>query len=164
MVEQAIAGATHLVVGGIAANVLVIFSLLSAAMGGEGSLISRNRRLPSDSDAQLFAILFAVGSVCGLIVAFIAGFSADLPYLAATGGAAFVAGLMFALPRVAKLNEAYLQRAAENLEEGRYKEAFEDASEVARSSERLRSRANKIIEMAREMRNRQPLEMPSVGR
>jgi hypothetical protein len=163
MVEQVIAGATHLVVGGIAANVLVIFSLLSVAMGGEGSQISRNRRLPSDSDAQLFAILFAVGSISGLIVAFVAGFAADLPYLAATVGVAFVLGLMVTLPRVAKLNEAYLQRAAENLDEGHYKEAFEDASEVARSSERLRARANEIIKIAREMRNRQPLEIHSVG-
>jgi hypothetical protein len=66
-------------------------------------------------------------------------------------------GLVVALPRVSKLNESYLSRAATNLEAGNFKEALEDASEVARSSERLRERANQIVEAAREMRNRQPL-------
>jgi hypothetical protein len=162
MIDQAFAAVTHAVVGGIAANTLVIFSLVSVAMGGQGSHVSRDRRLPSDSDSQLFAILFAVGSLCGLIVAFLAGFSRDPLYLAATAGVAFVAGLLFALPRVSKLNEAYLDRAAHNLEEGHLKDAIEDASEVARSSERLRARANEIIEMARELRSQQPLEGLSV--
>lgn len=158
MIDLAITGVMHLIVGGIAANLLVVWSLLSVAMGGEGSQIRRERRLPGDSDSQLFAMLFAVGSTCGLIVAIVAGFSADPLYFAATAGVAFVAGLVFAFPRVAKLNEAYLQRAASNLEDGHFKEALEDASEVSRSSERLRARANQIIEMAREMRNRQPFD------
>jgi hypothetical protein len=163
MIDQAFAAVAHVVAGGIAANTLVIFSLLSVAMGGQGSHISRDRRLPSDSDSQLFAILFALGSLCGLIVAFVVGFSPDPLYLAATAGVAFVLGLIVALPRVSKLNEQYLDRAANNLEEGHFKEAIEDASEVARSSERLRARANEIISMAREMRNQQPFEGLTVG-
>jgi len=119
--------------------------------------VSRERRPPNDSDAKLFGILFAVGAICGLLVAVGAGFPADPIYLVASGGLAFVAGLVVALPRVAKLNESYLNRAASNLELGNYKEAIEDASEVARSSERLRERANEIVETTREMRNRQPL-------
>ncbi|MDZ4779851.1 MAG: hypothetical protein SGJ19_06340 [Planctomycetia bacterium] len=147
----------HLIVGGIAANLLVIWSLANVAIGGEGSHISRDRRLPSDSDGQLFGMLFAVGGLCGLGVAVITGFPQDPLYLGATAAVAFVVGLVVTLPRVAKLNESYLSRAATNLEEGNYKEALEDASEVARSSERLRERANQIVEAAREMRNRQPL-------
>jgi hypothetical protein len=163
MVDQAIAGVTHLIVGGVAANVLVILSLLSVAMGGEGSHISRERKLPGDSDSQLFCLLFAAGAVIGLIVATAIGFAKDPMYLGITGGVAFVAGLLLSLPRVTKLNEAYLARAIENLEEGLYKEALEDASEVARSSERLRGQANQIIEAAREMRLSQPLEGLSGG-
>jgi hypothetical protein len=94
----------------------------------------------------------------GLIVAAVSGFPKDPLYFALTAGVSFVAGLVIALPRVTKLNEAYLARAIENLEEGRVREALEDASEVARSSERLRSQANEIIEMAREMRLSQPLD------
>jgi hypothetical protein len=162
MVDQIASGATHVIVGGLAANLLVIFSLLSVAMGGEGSCISRERRLPKDSDGKLFAILFAVGAVCGMAVSYFVGFSTDVLYLALTGGAAFVAGLLVAFPHVAKLNEAYLARAASNLEEGHIKEALEDAREVARSSERLRAQANQIIEMAREMRG-QSLDGLSFG-
>jgi hypothetical protein len=158
MVDQAIAGVTHLIVGGIAANVLVILSLASVAMGNQGSHISRERRLPGDSDIEVFTLLFAAGAVIGLAVAVATGFTRDPMYLAVSGGISFVAGLVIALPRVTKLNEAYLARALENLEEGRAKEALEDASEVARSSERLRARANEIIAMAREMRMSQPLE------
>lgn len=158
MVDQLIAGGTHVVVGGIAANLLVIFSLVSVAMGGDGSRISPERRLPSDSDAQMFGLLFCIGAACGIAVATALGFSAEPLQLAATAGVSFVAGLITALPRVSKLNEAYLERAAQNLEEGRAKEALEDASEVARSSERLRGRANQIMEMAREMRASQPIE------
>jgi hypothetical protein len=158
MVDQAIAGITHLVVGGIAANVLVILSLASVAMGGQGSHVSRDRRLPGDSDSEVFTLLFAAGAVIGLIVAVATGFTKAPLYLLVSGGISFVAGLVIVLPRVTRLNEAYLARAAENLEEGLVKEALEDANEVARSSERLRSRANQIIEMAREMRMSQPLE------
>lgn len=157
MIDQATTGLMHVIVGGLAANLLVIWSLANVALGGEGSKVSRERRLPSDSDSQLFGILFAVGAVCGLLVAAGTGFPADPFYLAASGGLAFVAGLVVALPLVAKLNESYLNRAASNLELGNYKEAIEDASEVARSSERLRERANEIVETAREMRNQQPL-------
>jgi hypothetical protein len=157
MLDQLTTAAMHLIVGGIAANLLVIWSLANVAMGGEGSQISRNRRLPNDSDGQLFGMLFAVGGLCGLLVAVGTGFPQDPLYLGATAAVAFVVGLVVALPRVAKLNESYLSRAAANLEEGNFKEALEDASEVARSSERLRERANQIVEAAREMRNRQPL-------
>jgi hypothetical protein len=146
MFEQVMTAVMHLVVGGLAANLLVIWALISVAIGGEGSRVSPARRLPSDSDGQLFAILFCVGAVCGLVVAMVAS--------AALG---FVAGLVVALPRVAKLNENYLTRAESNLQLGDFKGALEDASEVARSSERLRERANQIVEAAREMRNRQPL-------
>jgi hypothetical protein len=158
MIDQLTAGFTHVIVGGIAANLLVIFSLVSVAAGGEGSRISPERRLPNDSDAQLFVLLFCIGSACGIAVATAFGFAAELMPLAATGGVSFVVGMLVALPRVSKLNEAYLERAVHNLEEGRAKEALEDASEVARSSERLRSRANEIIEMAQEMRASQPIE------
>jgi hypothetical protein len=158
MIDQLTAGFTHVIVGGIAANLLVIFSLVSVAAGGEGSRISPDRRLPNDSDAQLFCLLFCIGAACGIAVATAFGFSAELLQLAATAGVSFVAGLITALPRVSKLNEAYLERAVQNLEEGRAKEALEDASEVARSSERLRGKANQIIDMAREMRASQPIE------
>lgn len=147
----------HLVIGGVAANLLVLFSLVNVASGGEGSKVSRERRLPQDSDGKLFGFLFAVGGVCGLAVAMLSGFSADWLYLGASAGVAFVVGMIVALPWVAKLNEQYLTRAASELEEGRFKEALEDASEVARSSERLRDRANQIVEAAKAMRNRQPL-------
>jgi hypothetical protein len=161
MLDQVMTGVTHLIIGGVAANALVIFSLISVAMGGEGSHITRERRLPGDSDGELFGLLFAAGGVIGLIVAAVSGFPKDPLYLALTAGVGFVAGLVIALPRVTKLNEAYLARAIENLEEGRAKEALEDASEVARSSERLRGEANQIIEMAREMRLGQPFERQS---
>lgn len=162
MFDQVITGVLHAIAGGVAANTLVIFSLVNVAMGAEGSRISRERRLPSDSDALLFGMLFAVGAVCGLVLAFLTGFPADRFYLLGSAGVGFVAGLLIALPKVAKLNEAYLSRAQSNLDEGHFKEALEDASEVARSSERLRARANRIVEAARELRNRQPLGGMSV--
>jgi hypothetical protein len=151
--------AAHAIIGGLAANLLLIFSIVNVAIGGQGSHVSPKRRLPSDSDAKFFVILFAAGAACGLIVATATQFSPDPIFLAASGGAAFVAGLLVALPRVARLNEAYLKRAAENLEQGRYKEALEDAREVARSSERLRPQANQIIDVAQESRRQQPLDM-----
>jgi hypothetical protein len=157
MFEQVMTAVMHLVVGGLAANLLVIWALISVAIGGEGSRVSPARRLPSDSDGQLFAILFCVGAVCGLVVAMVTGFPEDRFYLVASAALGFVAGLVVALPRVAKLNENYLTRAESNLQLGDFKGALEDASEVARSSERLRERANQIVEAAREMRNRQPL-------
>lgn len=157
MVDQLIAGGMHLIIGGVAANLLVLWSLVNVAAGGEGSCVSRERRLPQDSDQKLFGFLFAVGGICGLGVAVLSGFSFDWLYLGATAAAAFVIGMVVALPWVAKLNEQYLNRAATELDSGNFKEALEDASEVARSSERLRDRANQIIEAARAMRNRQPL-------
>ena len=69
MVDQVIAGVSHSFVGGLAANLLVIFSLASVAMGGQGSHVSRDRRLPGDSDSEVFTLLFAAGAVIGLIVA-----------------------------------------------------------------------------------------------
>jgi hypothetical protein len=156
MFDTLMTGLLHLVVGGIAANALVIFSLVNVAVGGEGSKISPQRRLPNDSDAQLFGTLFAVGAVCGLVLALLTGFPEDRFYLLGSAGVGFIAGVLIAWPRVTQLNEAYLIRAEQNLEEGQYKEALEDASEVARSSERLRERANQIVEAARAMRNRQP--------
>jgi hypothetical protein len=157
MIDQLIAGGMHLVVGGVAANLLVIWSLVNVAAGGEGSRVSRERRLPQDSDQKLFGFLFAVGGICGLAVAVLSGFSTDWLFLAASAGLAFVVGMVVALPWVAKLNEQYLHRAASELELGNFKEALEDASEVARSSERLRDRANQIVEAAKGLRNRQPL-------
>ena len=163
MVEIITAAVTHVIVGGIAANLLLIMSLASIAMGGEGSQISRERRLPQDSDSQVFVILFVAGAVCGLVAAFVSGFSADPLFLVPTGAVAFLVGLFIAFPRVKKLNEAYLQRAAQNVDAGNYREALEDAREVARSSERLRARANEIIEYCQEMRRSQPLDGLSVG-
>jgi hypothetical protein len=68
-----------------------------------------------------------------------------------------VAGLVL----TSKINDIYVNRARQNLKDGLYKEAIEDASEVARSSERLRSEARAIEKLAREMRDDQPVKIPS---
>ena len=142
----------HIIIGGIAANLLVIFGLLSVAFGGEGSCVSPARRLPQDSDAKLVGLLFGVGAVCGVLFAYLSGFAVDWTWIAPTGFVSFMLGSFLAFSRVSKLNEQYLSRAQANFDQGRYKQAIEDANEVARSSERLRSAAKKIVAVAREQR------------
>lgn len=145
-----------IVIGGLAANALLLFSLVGVALGGQGSHVSKSRRLPQDSDAKLFRLLFVIGAVIGCGFAYLGGF-ADWVFAFPTGAASFVVGSIIAYRTCVKLNDGYLQRAYENLERGDFRGAIEDAKEVARSSEVLRAEAKSIVAKAEELRREQPL-------
>lgn len=147
-------------VGGIAANTLMLLALIGLMFGGQGSQVSKQRRFRQDSNARLFGLLFVVGAVIGCGFALVAGF-ADWFFAFPAGVASFVIGSIIAYRTCVKLNEAYFERALQNLEQGDYKGAIEDAMEVARSSEALRSEANTIIAQAQELRRSQPT--PAAG-
>ncbi len=93
----------------------------------------------------------AIGGLVTTTTAILGGIPWELVIPVAFG--CFVLGVIFGLRRATRLNDAYLSRAMQCLERGQYKEAIEDAQEVARSSERLRSSANRVLNAARELRD-----------
>lgn len=158
--DQLLSALPHILFGGCAANVILIMGLINVAMGSEGSKVSRERRLPIDSDAGIFVIFFVVGAICGTGVAVMTGLTHDWSLLIVTGFVSFFATLFIGLMLTSKINDSYVRRARQNLKDGLYEEAIEDASEVARSSDRLGSEARAIEKLAREMREDQTLEIP----
>lgn len=144
--------ASMAVVGGFAANALLIQALLGIAFGEQDSCIRKERRLPIDSDLKLFSIGFAVGASIGIAIAASIGVIA-WEFVAVAGVVAFIAGSAVAMGFCVKLNGQYLARAYENFHSGNFREAIEDASEVARSSERLRSEAEFLIADVIQMRD-----------
>ena len=129
--------------GAIASTILTAFFLIVAVITCNGSRVSKARKLPDDSDIRLLVQLVGIGALIG-------GLSATM-FGGAGGGAnlltcliSFKAGILFALYRVSSLNNAYLKRARCCLDAGDYRGGIEDASEVARSSERLRKIAMEI--------------------
>ena len=153
MIDNILATFIYAFVAGIGAIALPLFALMS----GQGSEIRPERRLPGDSESRALLVLFCVGAFCGLPAAFILNFSLAPAYLIPVVFVGFVAGLVVGLPMVTSHNNAYLARAMENLEAGRFRDALEDAREVSRSSERLRSQAERIIRMAREKSMNEPI-------
>ena len=86
------------IAGGLAANALVVMSLVGFAVGGQGSHVSMSRRLPEDSDINLLRQLFIVGAVIGCMFAGISRF-ADGFFVAPTVIARFAVGLVVAFKR-----------------------------------------------------------------
>lgn len=132
---------------GLVANFFMIQGFASVAMGADGSQVRKKRRLPIDSDAKIFGILFAIGGVIGLFC----GTSQQFPLteaLAIPVMLSFVAGFAFSYWVTNKLNNEYMARAERNFAEGNYRDAMEDAREVARSSETMRRRASDLANQA----------------
>lgn len=142
-------------IGGFAANALLISCLVGCVLSGQGSHVSKERRLPEDSDAMLFRRLFVIGGGIGLAFAYAGGFREWL-YAFPNGIAAFAVGSIISYRLCVQLNDSYLSRAQTNLDLGDFRGAIEDAKEVARSSESLRPLANAIVAQAQEMRMQQP--------
>lgn len=152
MIDSMLATVVYAFVAGIAAIALPLLALMS----GQGSEIRPERRLPSDSEGRAMLILFCVGACCGIPAAFVLEFSLAPLHLIPVVFIGFVSGLIAGLPMVTSHNNAYLARAMENLNAGRFRDALEDAKEVSRSSERLRSQAERIICIAREKSMNEP--------
>lgn len=160
MPDQILSAIAHCLVGGIAANVLLIMGLVNVAVGGEGSKIRKDRRLAIDSDAKVFGIFFLVGAFVGCGVAVSTGLTTEWALLVITAIVGFFSTTVVGLVLTSKINDVYIRRARQNLKDGLYTEAIEDAAEVARSSQRLRYEARAIKKLARELRDSEPLEIP----
>lgn len=142
--------------GAIAATALPAFSTLVALVTGPSSCISKDRKLSTDSDLRLLLHLVAIGATVGGLDAIVFGGGGQgIDILMCL--VSFLAGLFYTLYRLNQLNSGYLKRARKCLTAGEYKNAIEDANEVARSSERLRGLAIKIRTEAERHRSRQPI-------
>jgi hypothetical protein len=143
--DPIIAAVAHGLTGGFGA-ILVVGG---AMIFGSGSLVSDNRRLPTDSDERLMNMLGGAGAVIGIGLSFAYGADAlSVGFFVATLGVTGFFGLFAPLPLVRRLNDQYMKRAFLCYEEGDYQGAYEDASEVARSSEGYRQQAQEIAEAA----------------
>ncbi|MCO6044466.1 ZIP family metal transporter [Aeoliella sp. ICT_H6.2] len=113
--------------------------------------------MPHDSDAKVAGALFAMGAVIGVAIALVlhsnGGDAASYWPLSLAAGA--VLGVVVPWPLVRRLGKDYLDRARLNLEQGRFKEAMQDAAEVERISEVYKSEAIEIKEYARQQRDEQ---------
>ena len=112
-------------------------ALLFALLSGGSSEIRRERRLPEISDSRLFAIQAVIGAAWGLLIAALLGFQIEPVGCFLVAIATFLRGVFYGFNVVTSLNNRYLSRAVECFEQGLYREAIDDAKEVARSSERL---------------------------
>lgn len=140
----------YVVVGGLAANFFLVFSLFTVLTGAsEGSQISDSRKLSIDSDAKVFGILFGVGAFIGLFFGSSGQFALTPEFMFLPAMGSFLVGTAISYFICNKLNNDYMARAERNFAEGNFREAIEDAREVARSSETMRRRANEIVEAAR---------------
>ena len=143
--DPIIAAVAHGLTGGFGA-ILVVGG---AMIFGSGSLVSDKRRLPTDSDERLMNMLGGAGAVIGIGLSFAYGAEAlSVGFFIATLGVTGFFGLLAPLPLVTRLNDQYLKRAILCYEEGDYQGAYEDASEVARSSEGYRQQAQEIADAA----------------
>ena len=142
----------YVAICGLAANVFVIMGLVSVATGSaEGSQVSKSRRLPIDSDAKVFGILFAIGAFLGITFGTSTQFTLQAEGIVLPALFSFLIGLGGAWWITHHLNNEYMARAERNLSEGHYREAMEDALEVARSSETMRNRAKRLASEAKQL-------------
>lgn len=137
------------VADGLTGGFGAILAVGGAMVFGSGSLVSGKRRLPMDSDERLMNMLGGAGAAIGIGLSFVYGAEAlSVGFFIATLGVTGFFCLLAPLPVVTRFNDEYMKRAILCYEEGDYQGAYEDASEVARSSEGHRAQAQEIADVA----------------
>lgn len=147
---------THALAAGLAACWLVALCKMGELTGNAENIsqLPPERKLPHDSDMMVAGVLFAIGAVIGVVVAFVLQANGADPqaYWPVSLAPGVAIGLFIPWPFVRLLGRQYLERAITNMEQGNYKEALQDAKEVERISESLKPEARAIIEEAQELR------------
>ncbi len=161
MIDRLIYIAGMAAISGMAASILVVVGVVGVFLGMQGSLIRKERRLPQDSDARLFFRLFGVGAIVGLAGALLG--DGEWEFAFPTGIASFVIGAVYGARFCARLNNEYLTRAYDCMDQKDFTAAIEDAKEVARSSKTLRQEANELILDATRQRSKIPLKLDVPG-
>ena len=158
LAEAGLQGAgLHMLAGAASICWLLVLCKLGELFGSEEctTAMSPGRRLPYDSDLKLSAGLIVIGGLVGGVVASVCGqFHPQVGSVWwASAAVCALLGMVIPLPLIKVVANGYLERARLNLSEENYRDAIEDATEVARLSLTHKEEALRIKSQALEQRN-----------
>lgn len=149
----------HIICG---AGFSFLVPVIMALIAGSPSQIREHRKLPFDSYLVLLSTCTAIGFIAGLAFAANARFDATANNFPQSILVGIATGFLIPLFFTTQLNNQYLARAQILFEQQNFAEAIEDASEVVRSSSRLREEAENLIQLAKSGHH-QPVVVASVS-